>query len=361
LRIGILEWICGGGLQYSEPTPIAESLLNEGWAMLRTVAQDFVSCGHDVTTCVDARLLEGLKLPESRFQVTFNSGFTNDLPSRWWMIASEADAVVVIAPEFANILQTAISKLTPVCKLLLNCNGDFLASSCDKWLTAQKLNSAHINHPATHLTCDVTESWLQQHHNESGRWIIKPRDGAGCEAIQLVSHEFIKDTLSTIRSGDSNSRMMIQPLHSGTAFSRSAIVDGAGRFHWLPLVTQEFTDADSIVYCGGRVLVGKSHYEDTLNGKRYSIDRLDKVLNATVEALGQGARGWVGVDLLFSDLINDWLVIEVNPRLTTSFTGLSKSNGPGLTEQMLRAGQGLDIAIKPTWKTIEFSAAGTSC
>lgn len=104
--------------------------------------------------------------------------------------------------------------------------------------------------------------------------------------------------------------------------------------------------------------VGDSHYEDTLTGNRYSIDRLDEVLNATTAALGQGARGWVGVDLLYSDELNDWVVIEVNPRLTTSFTGLSMSHGPGLMERMLRAGQGLEVAVGSTWKPISFNAAG---
>jgi len=375
-------------MQDTEPTQIAESLLNEGWAMLDAVAQDFVSCGHEVTACIDERLLKKLHLsdaastrvsswlthqseaepqrqcvPRQSLGTRTNGGGdqreASELPYSWWTVASKVDAVVVIAPEFSSILQTAISKLKPICKLLLNCGGDFLAASCDKWLTADRLDSARINHPATQLVCDVTERWLEQHRNRSRRWIIKPRDGAGCDAIQLVSDESVRDVLSAIRVSDSNWRMIIQPQHNGAAFSRSAIVDSAGRAHWLPLVTQEFTGADSIVYSGGRVLVvNNSHYEDTLNAKRYSIDRLDKVLNATIGALGLGAHGWVGVDLLSSEDLDDWLVIEVNPRLTTSFTGLSMSHGPGLMEHMVRAGQGVEVAIEPTWKSIAFNSEG---
>ncbi len=361
LKIGILEWICGGGLLDIAPSQVPESLLREGWAMLSTVAQDFTSCGHEVISSVDARSLERLHLSASelQFEPTFISGFQDDLPSSWWAIAADSDVVVVIAPEFSNILRTAVSKLSRVCSLLLNCSGDFLAASCDKWLTAQRLSAAGISHPATQLACDVTKDWIEQHRNQSGRWIIKPRDGAGCDAIQLVNDECIHEALSAIRSSDLNSRMMLQPLHNGAAFSRSAIVDFAGYAHWLPLVTQEFSITESIVYRGGRVLdVGHWCYEGLLNGRRYSIDQLNEVLNATVGSLGPGALGWVGVDLLYSDELNDWLVIEVNPRLTTSFTGLRLSYGTGLMEQMLRGGRGQGVAIDREWKSIAFDSAG---
>ncbi|MDX1929115.1 MAG: hypothetical protein SFV81_21485, partial [Pirellulaceae bacterium] len=122
MKIGVLEWICGGGLQETDPQQIAESLLNEGQAMLNAVAQDLFNCGHEVITCIDAGLTERLQLfgTDSRVRVTHRAGFLNDLPASWWNLANEADAVVVIAPEFSSILQNAISKLMPVCKLLLN-------------------------------------------------------------------------------------------------------------------------------------------------------------------------------------------------------------------------------------------------
>ena len=351
MKIGILEWICGGGLQETDPTQIAESLLNEGRAMLNAVAQDCLSCGHEVVTSVDSGLIERLHLLEldSRIQMIRSTGFTDDLPSSWWNIAAEADAVLVIAPEFSSILQNAISKLNPACKLLLNSSGNFLANTCDKLLTAQRLKSADIRHPETQLVCNVDSDWLEQHRCKSGRWIIKPRDGAGCDAIQLVDDNAVRDALTAVRASDSNSRMLIQPLHSGSAFSRSAIVDAAGQAHWLPLVTQEFTPGDSMNYLGGKVLDAN---------ESPSIDRLNSILDATVVALRPGALGWIGVDLLYSDELNEWMVIEVNPRLTTSFTGLSASYGSGLMEQMLRAARGMDIVVKPNWKSVAFDAAG---
>lgn len=360
LRIVILEWICGGGLCDTEPRLVADSLLKEGRAMLNAVALDFLSSGHEVSVSIDARLSERLNLFDhsSHIRKNFCTEFANGLPLTWWRMAADVDAAVVIAPEFSSILQTAVSQLAPVCKLL-NSKGDFLNASSDKLFTAQRLDKARIQHPATLLTSDATETWLQQHRNGTGKWIVKPRDGAGCDAIQLASDDVIRDVLSAVRTSETNTKMIIQPLHRGSAFSRSAIVDSARRAHWLPLVTQELTIMESIAYSGGRVLeMNGLHYEDRLNGKRYSIERLDDLLNAALEAMGPGALGWVGVDLLYSDELDDWMVIEINPRLTTSFTGLSHSYGPGLMEQMRRAAQGLEVTIQPKWKPVAFNSTG---
>ncbi len=330
--------------------------------MFHAVVQDFVSCGHDVTASVDQRLFTESQLTGlgSRFQGSNTVGFTNGLPSNWWEIASTADATLVIAPEFSNILQTAIAQLAPVCKLLLNCQDPFLAASCDKWLTAQQLKAASVKHPATRLARDTTEDWLQNNRNAAGKWIVKPRDGAGCEAIRLLDQYSLIEALRELQQSDLATKLLLQPCEVGDSFSRSAIVDFTGRAHWLPLVTQEFTVGDSLTYCGGQVLsVGDGHYENRLSGRRYAIDRLNAVLNATLAALGQGALGWVGVDLLYSDEWNDWIVIEVNPRLTTSFTGLSRSYGQGLMEQTLRSGLGREVAIRPTWRAVPFKANGS--
>jgi tyramine---L-glutamate ligase len=351
LKIGILEWICGGGLQETDPTQIAESLLNEGRAMLSSVAQDFLNCGHEVITAIDEGLSDRLLQfgSDSRIQVNRDAGYTSGLPSSWWKIAHEADAIVVIAPEFSSILQSVVYKLRPACRLLVNCGDDFLKHTCDKWLTAQQLGEAQIHHPTTQLVTAVTNRWLEEHRCNSGQWIIKPRDGAGCDAIQLADDKTVQSVLTSMRSADLGSKMILQPLHQGAAFSRSAIIDATGDAHWLPLVTQEFTVGDSMTYCGGKVL-------DASDSP--SLERLDKVLAATAGALGPGALGWVGVDLIYSNELDDWIVIEINPRLTTSFVGLSAAYGSGLMEQMLSAVRGLDVFVKPSWKSVSFDAAG---
>jgi predicted ATP-grasp superfamily ATP-dependent carboligase len=361
MRIGVLEWICGGGLYSLEPTQIPQSLRDEGLAMLRAVADDLVRGGCEVTLSLDRRLLTARQFHEfaSRFQVHCEVGFLEDLPTSWWEIAAQVDGLMVIAPEFSHILQNAIERLAPVSKLLLNCQGEFLEASCDKWQTSQRLQAAGVRHPATRLLSQVTEEWIQQNRLASRRWILKPRDGAGCEGIRLVADAALADALADVQLAGTASQMILQPWHPGAAYSRSAIVDSAGRAHWLPLVTQDFAVSDSLEYRGGRVLetVG-SCYEDTRSAKRFEIRLLDEVLNATVQALGAGARGWIGVDLLYCEAGNEWVVVEVNPRLTTSFTGLSMARGSGLMEQVVRACSGREVALGSIERSLAFNAAG---
>jgi predicted ATP-grasp superfamily ATP-dependent carboligase len=44
--------------------------------------------------------------------------------------------------------------------------------------------------------------------------------------------------------------------------------------------------------------------------------------------------GWIGVDLL-RDLNGNWIVIEVNPRMTTSVLGLSGASNSNLGQLMI--------------------------
>lgn len=361
MRIGVLEWICGGGLHSLEPTQIPQSLRDEGLAMLRAVADDLVRGGCEVALSLDRRLLTAHQFDEfaSKFQVHCEVGFSQDLPTSWWEIAAQVDGLMVIAPEFSHILQNATERLAPVSKLLLNCQGEFLEASCDKWQTAQRLQAAGVRHPATQIVHQVTEQWIQQHRLASRRWILKPRDGAGCEGIRLVADAALVDTLADVHMAGTASQVILQPWHLGAAFSRSAIVDSAGRSHWLPLVTQDFAASDSLLYRGGRVFetVG-SCYEDPRSAKRFESLPLDEVLDATVLALGAGARGWIGVDLLYCEAGNEWVVIEVNPRLTTSFTGLNMARGGGLMEQVVRACRGREVAVGSAGRALAFNAAG---
>jgi predicted ATP-grasp superfamily ATP-dependent carboligase len=89
----------------------------------------------------------------------------------------------------------------------------------------------------------------------------------------------------------------------------------------LPLVTQRFDlkasdEAATIVYRGGTGV-------DPSSG----LVPPEGLLNRALRALGQNdgeGLGWIGVDLLLQP-DNQWVVIEVNPRFTTSVLGLSQA------------------------------------
>ncbi len=75
-----------------------------------------------------------------------------------------------------------------------------------------------------------------------------------------------------------------------------------------------------------------------------------------------GLRGYVGVDLVLGDQADGSQdsVIEINPRLTTSYVGLRALAATNLTETMLRLAREEDVP-PPVWKdgAVRFRADGT--
>ena len=74
-----------------------------------------------------------------------------------------------------------------------------------------------------------------------------------------------------------------------------------------------------------------------------------------VEALA-GLRGYVGVDVVLGD--NDQ-VIEINPRLTTSYVGLRALAETNLAEAMLRVVGGEEVSLRWRPGMVCFGADGT--
>ena len=316
--------------------------------MLLSVAEDLAKAGHEVLLSADARLFSQVEQNDlaAKYQVFTNVSAKDGLPASWWEIANCADQVLIIAPEFSGLLSSAIAKLRVSSKGLLNCCDEFLEVSCDKWLAAQKWQAAGVAHPATRLLCDVDANWVAANSVAGARWVIKPRDGAGCEGIQVVERDALLAAATGLGGRQLQSDIagyIAQPFHSGAAFSQAAIVDATGRAHWLPLVTQELRITNTIHYCGGEVL---------------AVDGDTDCLGTALNALGAGALGWVGFDLLQSSESGEWMVIEVNPRLTTSFVGLSRAFGGGLTAKLISACSSGPAEIDRDWKAVKFDARG---
>jgi tyramine---L-glutamate ligase len=72
------------------------------------------------------------------------------------------------------------------------------------------------------------------------------------------------------------------------------------------------------------------------------------------------ALGYVGVDLVLGEAPDgsDDVVIEVNPRLTTSYVGLRAVMKQNLAQAMVSAAAGDDMHLSAADFGVEFSAAG---
>jgi predicted ATP-grasp superfamily ATP-dependent carboligase len=72
------------------------------------------------------------------------------------------------------------------------------------------------------------------------------------------------------------------------------------------------------------------------------------------------ARGYVGVDLVLGNDPGgrDDVVIEVNPRLTTSYMGLRAATPQNLAKAILDVTDGCAVRLTAGAKAVEFDAAG---
>lgn len=329
MKLVILEWICGGGMLQVPVAEIPASLRQEGWGMVAGLARCLDSsrsdgtCAVQLTVAVDERLgcpsLANVHSYPIRAHDAMEDGV---LPAAWLELARSHDWAIVIAPEIDLILPRLVARLRGLGARLLNAHEPFLTNASDKLLTAERLHAAGIPHPPTIGLAELTDAWLAEHADAALHiagepcWVVKSRTGAGCEGLSRhrgrLRHAILAE-LQELHSPDDKPwewvQLVVQPWVEGEAYSCSAILDRAGRAQWLPLMTQEFSA--SFKYAGGC----------TVPAERLSSPL--ELLGATLTALGDGAYGWIGIDLVFNAASKRWCVIEVNPRLTSSIAKLS--------------------------------------
>ena len=140
----------------------------------------------------------------------------------------------------------------------------------------------------------------------SGRLIlIKDRYGAGCSFIKIITN--IK-SLNTI-----NNKMVLQPYIEGDDYSISVYFT-KHNFYILTINKQiiKFKNKIARLSC---IIVNVQHH---LHLKIISLmSRIKDVL--------PGLYGFVGIDIIIKG--NDIFIVEINPRLTTSFIGIYDTIG----------------------------------
>lgn len=364
MRITVLEWICGGGLLKVPVQQVPASLRREGWAMLHCLVTQFADAGNEVTTVLDRRLVDqndASTLPAQVVDIDLliqgnkeGQTVSDRLATlqAWQQLARRSELSLVIAPELDGILQYCVAELSRNGAKLLNCREPFLTAACDKWITAQRLAASEVSHPATWLATEFPSQAIKL----AERWCLKPRLGAGCDGLMIVSAKDVKTIVDQHLPNTDD--WIVQPWIEGKAFSCSTIADCHGTDKWLPLVTQDLRvrkatwkdvfEVSSLSYCGGRIIMEPDQ------------PRPIELLNSALQALKtplDGALGWIGVDLV-QDWNGQWFAIEINPRMTTSVLGLSRSATSNLGQQIIDGFLG-KLAVdsqSSEWSATQFSA-----
>lgn len=226
--------------------------------------------------------------------------------------ARRADAVWLVAPESAGIALAHVRALEQAGIAVLGCTGKAVALASIKSRTLARLNDAGI---ATAPTWPLAVAPLDRH----AEWAVKPDCGCGCEDARRLSAA----QADALRRNEATDGRIAQPWLPGLAMSLSLRVAG-NEAELLSINRQHIA-----VAADGAL---------SLQGLRQGLDlppQADAAALARriVQAI-PGLRGFVGVDFVLG-VDGRATVLEVNPRLTSAYVGLSARLGRNLAAEIL--------------------------
>ena len=319
-KIFIFEFVSGGGYNQVD---IPSSLFCEGYAMLRTIIEDFKKLGYQIITLLDVRIshlsrylktdMVKLVKPEDEFLKIYTN------------YVKKSTFCFIIAPEFSKHLYnlTQIAKDLNKKILSINLNGVWLGTSkleTYKYFIANKVNTPKsYKIPLKGGEMDV-DFILQKFDQLGSSIIMKPEDGAGSELIYhfttkdqiLLLFERAKANFNIARSyivqefidGDDLSISIINRTNSEKINDRDQII--------LSINAQNVQNIDSnkdSYYLGGFTPV------ENYKVLRNKFEKILKSMDLT------SFQGYFGIDFI-KKADNSIYFIEINPRLTTSYIGI---------------------------------------
>jgi predicted ATP-grasp superfamily ATP-dependent carboligase len=312
----------------------APSLLTEGWAMLSALVEDLALCpGVRVSTLLDSqRTLPrhwNDRIDAQRVQPATEKEAFREL-------AAAADWSLVIAPEFDGILAERSWWVEEAGGRLLGSSPKAIDETADKLLLSRLWSEQGIPTPSLEASYPL---------------VCKPRFGAGSQATFLVQNEEeLAQAKRKAHAEDWSGELILQRCMPGLAAS-AAFLAGGGKRYSLPAGEQRLSSDGRFHYLGGRLPL-PDH-----------LDRRARHLAERAVECVEGLHGWFGVDLILGDAEDGSgdAVIEINPRLTTSYLGMRQLARFNLAEALLAAATG---APMPPWAwrtgSVVFESSGTT-
>jgi len=258
----------------------------------------------EVRVFVAAELAEefagNFELKSNEVREYSGAGQPDQVLSAWQELSQTVDFGWVVAPEMDGLLHRASAALHGQ-TTLINCSQNFLALASDKWQTATKLKAAEVPHPNTYLASDSKSALAHVHSAQT--WVYKRADGAGCDGVRL----FDRAGLAALEPSGAHVHAILQPWLQGEHFSASFYA-GPNSLTRIGVATQKICTKFQRVTLDG--LKPADFVPDR--------DAMWSVAEAAVGALGPHGLGWIGVDMVYETETRTWLVIEINPRCTSS-------------------------------------------
>ncbi len=300
MKILIVEWCCSG--LGGDPALLPSSLVREGKTMLLALMDSLKASKDFSVKTILHPSLAGSFLPDLALTIAPFPGWTH--------LAKSFDLLWPIAPETDGILVELAQQTRKAFPLVLLPDNDLIALASDKLDTFHHLKKHGLPTPETY----PLELFQAGGFPDKARpWVLKRRDGAGSQGMRLIDHP------AEIGEREEN-RWILQSQVKGTPVSQALLGGPTGPW-FCPPCFQHISKDGSFAYQGGSTPIPT----DLARRTQILSERLVKTLPPWL--------GWLGIDMILGEDLD--VILEINPRLTTSFVGLNRAAGGGLAHSIL--------------------------
>lgn len=308
MKLIVYEHITSGALCDEALPP---SLAAEGEMMLSALVEDLLELTDiPITILRDARLPVTDWMRRAENITVLSSATMSQFQQHWQACLQEIPYFLLVAPETDNILLSLQQQVTDAGKTYIGCTLESTHLCSDKLRCYQQLRQADVPTPTTYSAT----SWLLNNQLTDLPWVVKPQDGAGClQTMKFDSLESTRNYLSSFTTSNLNN-LIVQPYISGTPLSLSLYLH-EDSLQLLSINEQVITQQQ-------QQLVFQSCVINSVKAQQVTAQQAIQLAQQVCNAIA-GLSGYIGIDFMLTS--DGPVVIEINPRLTTAYVGLSQS------------------------------------
>jgi predicted ATP-grasp superfamily ATP-dependent carboligase len=259
-------------------------------------------------------------------------------------LAKDNIPAIFIAPEFSANLYAHAARYRLHGGPLLSPGPEVIILCADKFSTCR-----HLAHNGVPIPREIIfEKFPEEVPEGFFPAVLKPVDGCGSLGVQMIEslEELAAVDLSYEIAVDlhTDPTWILEKYHPGTHVSVSVLTGPLGVLPLQPC-TQRLSDDGHFSYLGGETPIPE-----------HLAERAKRLAKAAAETL-PNCRGYIGIDMVLGSAENGSqdVVIEINPRLTTSYLILRQACEQNLAEAMLKWAAGEPIEL--TWRPQRFEFA----
>ncbi len=315
MKVLVFEYITGGGLN---DALLPDALAREGQMMRDALVSDLCEInGIEVLLFRDIRTpfpSDKIASPNKLSIITIKA--RDNYRAIWLEALKKVDAVWPVAPETNQILADLCQDVEVANKVLLTSGSTAVVLTGDKLKTYQVLSRYDVK-------MAQTVAMSQFCYTTEHTWVLKPVDGVGCDHAQVI--QSIEDYQQVQKKCSVPEEWIVQPFVKGVSMSLSVLMrDGQA-------ILLSCNQQKIIIKSGRFELIGCRVNVEPENRKELAL------LLQTLTKQIPGLWGYVGIDYIDSETGPS--LLEINPRLTTSYVGIRKALGvnvAGLVLQLMR-------------------------